>query len=54
MLLVNCREDAGTMKERVPYGIAVTLEVAKGSTIPIYDEIRARMYVPIPITTSQA
>jgi hypothetical protein len=41
---VNCREDApGLKNEAVPYGLAVTLEVAEGVGIPIYEEVRAKV-----------
>jgi hypothetical protein len=42
-ITVNCREDASPLDESVPYGLAVTLEVAEGVEIPIYEEIRARI-----------
>ena len=48
-LQVNCMADAGKMKDRIPYGIAVTLEVAEGATLPIYDEIRTRLRLPVRI-----
>lgn len=51
-LRVNCREDAGKMRDQVPYRIAVTLEVAEGVSIPIYDEVRVGLSIPIPIRTS--
>lgn len=38
---VNCRSLAGTMADRVPYGLAVTLEAA--AALPIYDEISIRL-----------
>ena len=46
---VNCRKDAGPIIEPVNYGLAVTLEVAEGIDLPIYEEIRDRLAVPIPI-----
>lgn len=42
-LTVNCRPDAGRLKEPVPYAIAVSLEVAQGVDIALYDEVRARL-----------
>ena len=36
---VSCRAAAGSLEERVPYALAVTLEVAEGIGVPIYDEI---------------
>jgi hypothetical protein len=40
---VNCRGDAGPVADRVPYALAVTLEVAEDIEIDIYDEIRVRV-----------
>jgi hypothetical protein len=40
---VNCREDAPELTEDIPYAIAVTLEAAADSRLPIYSEIRARL-----------
>ncbi len=44
---VVCREDAGTLDESVNYGFAVTLEVAEEVEIPIYEEIKQRIEIPI-------
>lgn len=46
---VNCREEAGPLTEAVPYGLVVSLEVAEGVPLAIYDEVRTRITVPIPI-----
>jgi len=46
---VNCRAQTGTLEEEIPYGLAVSLEVTEGIEIPIYDEIRERLRVGIPI-----
>lgn len=40
---VNCREDAGKIETPIAYGLVVSLEVAEGVDIPIYDEIRTRI-----------
>jgi hypothetical protein len=40
---VNCREDAPELTEEVPYGLAVTLEVAPGSGVAVYQEIKTRL-----------
>ena len=37
---VNCRADAGTLEERVPYALITTLEVAEDLMLDIYDEVR--------------
>ncbi len=46
---VNCRQQAGKLIDEVPYGLAVTIEVAEGIGIPIYDEIRQRIRARIPV-----
>jgi hypothetical protein len=38
---VNCRSLAGTLADRVPYGVAVTLECA--APLPIYEEISVQL-----------
>lgn len=40
---VNCRKDAARMQEPVAYGLIVSLEVADGVDVAIYDEIRTRI-----------
>lgn len=42
---VNCREDAGTLPEAVPYALAVSLEVADDHPVDIYRDIRAAVEV---------
>lgn len=46
---VVCREDAKNLDEEVYYGLAVTLEVGESVDLPIYEEIKARISVPIQI-----
>ncbi|MBR9985066.1 MAG: S8 family peptidase [Desulfosarcina sp.] len=46
---VSCRADAGDIPEPIRYGLAVTLEVADGIDIPIYQEVRDRLRVPVPV-----
>jgi hypothetical protein len=46
---VNCREDAGGIHNPVAYGLAVSLEVAEGLDIAVYDEIRTRISPAIQI-----
>ena len=46
---VNCRKDAAKMYESVAYGLAVSLEVAEGIDIAIYNEIRTRIASAIEI-----
>jgi hypothetical protein len=40
---VNCKAEAGNLKESVPFAICVSLEVAEGIDVPIYQEIRERI-----------
>lgn len=46
---VNCREDAGKIQNQVAYGLAVSLEVAEGVDIAVYNEIRTRIAPAIQI-----
>ncbi|VVB65268.1 Uncharacterised protein [uncultured archaeon] len=48
-ILVNCRADAGDLSETIPYAIAVTLEVAEGIDISIYNEIQTRIRPPVSV-----
>ena len=44
---ISCREQAGTLDQRVRYGVAVTIEAGEG--IPVYDEIRTRLGVSVAV-----
>ena len=46
---VSCMADAGSLDERVPYAMAITLEVAPGVNTKIYDEVRARIAQRVPV-----
>lgn len=46
---VICREDAGTLDDEIAFGLAITLETAEGTDIPIYDEIKERISIPITV-----
>ena len=46
---VNCREDATKIINPIPYGLIVSLEVAEGIDIAVYDEIRTRIAPTIKI-----
>ena len=50
---VNCRAQAGGLDESVPYALAVSLEVAEGIGIPIYNEIRAKLSVGVRIRAGE-
>ena len=50
---VNCRADAGDIPEPIPFGLAITLEVAEGveqrtGILPIYQEVRDRLAIRVP------
>jgi hypothetical protein len=51
---VNCRADAGKITTPVPYGLAVSLEVAENINLPIYNEIRTRITPAIQIQQTGA
>jgi len=46
---VNCAKDAGDFAAPIPYGLAVTLEVGAEINIPIYEEIKARVAIPVQV-----
>lgn len=46
---VNCREDVGKIQQPIAYGLVVSLEVAEGVNIDIYNEIRTRIKPKIQI-----
>jgi Subtilase family len=48
-LAVSCRADAGTLDEAVPYAVIVTLEVPQAVALPIYEEIRQALRVPVAV-----
>ena len=48
-LKINCRAVAGRITEPIRYGLVVTLEVAEGINIPIYQEVRARLVVRVQV-----
>lgn len=51
---VNCRAAAGVLSEAVPYALALSLEVEEGISLPIYEEIRARVQVRTPVRVRPA
>lgn len=52
LIHVNCRAQSGHLEEQIPYALAVTLEVAEGNAIPIYEEIRDRLRVGVQINAA--
>ena len=51
-LKINCRAVGGRITESIRYGLVVTLEVAEGIDIPIYQEVRDRLAVRVQINPS--
>ena len=54
VIKVNCRADAGEIPTPIRYGLAVTLEVAEEADIPIYQEVRDRLAVPVRVQDAHA
>jgi hypothetical protein len=48
-LSVSCRTDAGALDVSVPYALIVTLEVPETVTLPIYEEVRQALQIPIAV-----
>lgn len=46
---VICKKDASPFDGAIPYAIAVTLEVAEDVELPIYQEVRNRLLIPVPV-----
>lgn len=46
---VNCSEDGGKLPDPVPFALCVSLEVAKGIELPIYQQIRDRVSVRVGV-----
>jgi hypothetical protein len=50
LLQVTCKKDAtANLDHAIPYGLAVTLEVAEGIQIPIYEQLRARLQPQVAV-----
>ena len=46
---INCRKDARKISSPISYGLIVSLEVAEGVDLPIYNEIRTRIAPAVEI-----
>ena len=46
---VNCRKDARKISSPISYGLIVSLEVAEGVDLPIYNKIRTRIAPAVEI-----
>lgn len=49
LVRVNCVADAGRLLNPVEFALCVSLEVAEGVALPIYNQVRARIGQPIAI-----
>lgn len=50
LLQITCKKDAtANLDHTIPYGLAVTLEVAEGVEIPIYEQLRARLKLQVAV-----
>jgi hypothetical protein len=47
---INCAEFAGSLTDRIPYALAVSLEVAPELDVPIFQEIRDRVRAIVQVT----
>lgn len=50
-LVVSCREEAGNLDIAVPYALMATIEVAESVELPIYEEVRQHLAVPVQVRT---
>ena len=50
-LFVECAADAGALDEEIPYGLAVTLEVAEEEKINLYEIVRERIRPRVGVST---
>ena len=46
---VNCSKDANSFIENIPYALLVSLEVAEGLDLPLYQEIKDRILIPVTV-----
>ena len=52
-LFVECTADAGALDEEIPYGLAVTLEVAEEEDINLYAMVRERIRPRVGVATDR-
>lgn len=44
---INCTKDANSFSDKIPYAVLVTLEVAESINLPIYEEVKSRISIPV-------
>lgn len=54
VIKVNCKKDASEFEGNIPYGLAVSLEVAEGTGVSIYNEIRTKIPTMVRVTAASA
>ena len=48
LLRLTCRAPSGNLADNVPYALAISMEVAVGTGIPVYDQVRVKLAQPVP------
>ena len=52
-LVVSCRADAGALEAQVPYALIATVEVPAQAGLPIYEEVRQALRVPVAVRAAR-
>jgi hypothetical protein len=52
-LVVSCRADAGALESQVPYAVIATVEVPAQARLPIYEEVRQALRVPVAVRAAR-
>ena len=50
-LKINCKAEFGKLSAKIPYAVAVTIEVAEGINLPIYQEINEKVRLQVAART---
>lgn len=53
-LVVSCRADAGALESQVPYALLATVEVPPQANLPVYEEVRQALRVPVAVRAARA
>ncbi len=52
--VVSCRADAGALESQVPYALLATVEVPPQANLPVYEEVRQALRVPVAVRAARA
>jgi hypothetical protein len=52
-LVVSCRADAGALEAQVPFALMASVEVAPQAGLPIYEEVRQALRVPVAVRAAR-